>query len=379
MKQLLVEGWRTSSHSYALVNQHQLLQLVRDTRFELFHLDIPFFRPAWANLDGGFSADASAHLRSLPPPPPRRMDVIYRISWPLRVHAGPAERVFVFGTCEFSCLPPDSICGPDGTERTADPRAVEIITPSQWSRDGFMELGFAGERIHVIPHGIDATLFDSPVPVDRHELRARLQIPAEACVFLNIGAVTWNKGIGPLLAAFARHRLRNENAILLLKGADALYGNLVQQSLKEARALCPDVDNPKVTSSTRYLPGNLSQAALLGLYRASDVYIAPYRAEGFNLPVLEALAAGLPVIVTAGGSTDDFCVSRSCLKIEATRCSGASGKYLEPRLESIIECMQAAADGAAAHREAAWQGSLEIKQRYGWRVVTQSLGDLLSS
>src|SRR5262249_44426075 len=43
-KQLLVEGWRTSCHSYALVNQHQLLQLARDPRFELFHLDIPFFR-----------------------------------------------------------------------------------------------------------------------------------------------------------------------------------------------------------------------------------------------------------------------------------------------------------------------------------------------
>jgi len=42
------------------------------------------------------------------------------------------------------------------------------------------------------------------------------------------------------------------------------------------------------------------------LYRCSDIYVAPYASEGFNLPVLESMASGTPVIVTRGGSTDDF-------------------------------------------------------------------------
>jgi glycosyltransferase involved in cell wall biosynthesis len=42
------------------------------------------------------------------------------------------------------------------------------------------------------------------------------------------------------------------------------------------------------------------------LYAAADLYASPYRAEGFNLPVIEAVACGCPVLVTRGGATDDF-------------------------------------------------------------------------
>jgi tetratricopeptide (TPR) repeat protein len=45
---------------------------------------------------------------------------------------------------------------------------------------------------------------------------------------------------------------------------------------------------------------------MASLYRACDVFVSPYRGEGFCLPALEAMACGLPVIVTDGGATDDF-------------------------------------------------------------------------
>ena len=45
---------------------------------------------------------------------------------------------------------------------------------------------------------------------------------------------------------------------------------------------------------------------MVSLYHASDCYLSPYLAEGFNMPALEAAACGLPLICTAGGPTDDF-------------------------------------------------------------------------
>jgi glycosyltransferase involved in cell wall biosynthesis len=51
---------------------------------------------------------------------------------------------------------------------------------------------------------------------------------------------------------------------------------------------------------------DLSVEEIAGLYTAVDCLVYPYRGEGFALPVLEAMASGIPVIVTAGGATDDF-------------------------------------------------------------------------
>jgi glycosyltransferase involved in cell wall biosynthesis len=51
---------------------------------------------------------------------------------------------------------------------------------------------------------------------------------------------------------------------------------------------------------------SLSSKELADLMAAADVYLSAYKAEGFNLPVLESMAVGTPVIVTKGGPTDDF-------------------------------------------------------------------------
>ena len=64
-------------------------------------------------------------------------------------------------------------------------------------------------------------------------------------------------------------------------------------------------------SATEYVLASLTHrgACLNGVgprLQAADVYVSPYHAEGFNLPVLEAVACGIPVVVSAGGSTEDF-------------------------------------------------------------------------
>jgi glycosyltransferase involved in cell wall biosynthesis len=50
----------------------------------------------------------------------------------------------------------------------------------------------------------------------------------------------------------------------------------------------------------------LTSSELAGIYTAADCLVQPYRGEGFCLPALEAMACGVPVMVTNGGPTDDF-------------------------------------------------------------------------
>ena len=56
-----------------------------------------------------------------------------------------------------------------------------------------------------------------------------------------------------------------------------------------------------------YLDRPLTEEELAGLYAACDCLVSPYRGEGFGLPIAEAMACGLPVVVTGKGAALDYC------------------------------------------------------------------------
>ena len=62
----------------------------------------------------------------------------------------------------------------------------------------------------------------------------------------------------------------------------------------------------------------LSEAEMAGLYSACDCLVHPFRGEGFGLPVVEAMACGLPVIVTGAGPALDYATDETAFLIPAT-------------------------------------------------------------
>lgn len=376
---LAVEGWRGISHSYAVVNQWQLLALLKRPGIDLRVKDLPFSDPNWRQQSGLFSEQNEHALRQIKLVQPDFCpDATWRIAFPYDLGPAPAGKTLVFGTAEYRVVPrayiaPNSVVA----EALANP-SVTITTPSRWSAEGFRRLGFDDARIAVVPHGIDPLLF-RPRPEKREVTRKNLGL--SGFVFMSAGAMTTNKGMDLLLRAFAAVAERHAHVRLLLKGADKLYPS--RQFLQQTFSSIPPSQAARIVQRLVYGGDALSMDQMSDLYQAADAYVSPYRAEGFNMPVLEAAACGVPVICTRGGSTDDFTTAGFALKIDSSlrpfSFHGESGDVLEPDLDHLTELMISIVEDEPFRAGAAVKGPRHASENFSWDAVIDRMIPVLSS
>lgn len=167
-------------------------------------------------------------------------------------------------------------------------RAARVLTGAQAVAHDLTELaGLNAARIEVIPHGVSDE-FLTPDPPDGEEVagfvaRHGLRSP----YLVNITNGLPHKGLEVLLEACRRHeRLQ---LVLAGRGSD-------RRSVRAAvrAAGLPGRDAVKIV-------GQLSERELHCLYRGATALVVPSLLEGFGLPALEAMAAGVPVVTSDAG------------------------------------------------------------------------------
>lgn len=383
-RDILVSGWRFIPHSYAVVSQSLCLELLRRApELRLFFEDAPYHNPTWQPVAGMFGAEAEALLRSIPPlPADCKADAELRFGFPLDLlRPGRAAQTWVFGTAETLCVPRLNVAGGLQVQEAQRRNDFPILTPSNWSKRGFVRSGVPPERIAVLAHGFDPEVFKLATPEQRASARNELGFAAGDFVFCHVGAMTDYKGLRFLLPAFARLARELPNARLLLKGSDALYAS--QRDFEKQFGKLDPQSSQAAASRLRYTGAQLSFADMARIYQAADCYVAPYMAEGFNLPVLEAAACGLPVICTGGGSTDDFVSDDFALRISSELrplpVEGApEAMGLQPDPEDLLRLMLRVVDDAGIRASAAVAGPQYVA-RYTWKKITDRLLPFLFS
>ena len=160
-------------------------------------------------------------------------------------------------------------------------RAHAIIAVTQYVRSQIIEqLGIASERIYVCPPG---------APVWR-TLGRQPNVPSDGCI-LFMGTLEPRKNVGALLDAYQRLLGRRELPRMVLAG----------RATAAASTWLARINSAPLSDHVTHI-GYVDDDAREDLYRSARVLVLPSLDEGFGLPALEAMAAGVPVIVSSRGS-----------------------------------------------------------------------------
>ncbi len=326
------EGSQFVYHSLALINREHCYNIIKS---EVAELTIIPYEPDTFDFtqNDKYNLLASKDIRYKQEPSKNISQLPYcwiRHQWPPKTEAPKGAKWIIMQPWEFSCLRKDF----------ADlfAQADEIWTPSNFSRISFINSGIDGNKIQVIPNGINPDIF-SPSGL-KYNLNSQKKVK-----LLFVGGTIFRKGIDLLLRAFVRVFNSSDDICLVIKdiGGKTFYKG--QTSFKMIEEIQHLANAPEII----YIDDELSEYEMAALYRACDVFVSPYRGEGFSLPTLEAMACGLPVIVTEGGPTDDFVDEAFSLKVKSVKRSIGNdidghpfveeAYLLEPDIDDLTEAL----------------------------------------
>jgi glycosyltransferase involved in cell wall biosynthesis len=190
-------------------------------------------------------------------------------------------------------------------ENTSIRNATMLLAVSETTADDVVRLlGIPRDRIAVTPNGVEQGFFDlyklrRNLALDaRNEFRSRLGIPLGRPIVFYVGGHDERKNI-PMVVEIAREAIAECAEKGLPQPVLVLAGKV--NSERERETLDTALRDFAMAADTIEL-GFVSEMDLRSLYAESAVFLFPSLYEGFGLPVLEAMAAGVPVVSSNRGA-----------------------------------------------------------------------------
>jgi glycosyltransferase involved in cell wall biosynthesis len=224
--------------------------------------------------------------------------------------------------------------------------------------DSYASVKAIRQLLHV-PHEKIRLIYLAPAPhfrpvKDQAKLKAlakKYHLPDKFILY--VGDVNWNKNLYGLLAA-----AKQVDYPLVLVGKQSAALDSLNFSHPELQHLRPVSELINRPDSRVYRLGFVPDADLVGIYNLATVYCQPSFAEGFGLPVLEAMACGTPVASSKTHSLPEI--------------AGTAAVYFDPQnIESIAWALDRLLSDTKTAKAYSQAGLLQVK-RFSWDYTAQS-------
>ena len=221
-------------------------------------------------------------------------------------------------------------------------RSVGAVAISSHARRVMEKIGVDPDKIIDIPNGVDCKRFRKPVSFD---LRSRFSIPAGAPVILSVGRENWAKAYDNALRAFAKllDDVPRAYYVILGKRTDTWEPLAGQLGIKDSIRFCNGLYGDDLT----------------GAYQQADIFLSSSIKELCPLVVLEAMAAGLPEVVTDVSGSQDMVTA------------GYNGIVVEPGNPDALAAALRTLAGDEAMRKKYGAANLERSREYDWDVISR--------
>lgn len=231
--------------------------------------------------------------------------------------------------------------------------ASAIHFTSEKEEKEYFEIGLPAKKSVVIPNGLDEEM---GVAFHKAWFRKKYNLEGKN-IILSIGRINWKKGFDTLIPACAMCMKKEPSAVLVIAGEDeAGYKKTIEELIKKHNIA-------ERVVFTGLLLGKEKKAA----FYESDVFVLPSYSENFGMAVAEALAAGLPVIITSNIGIAEMVAKKH------------AGIVIEKNENSLAEAMRKVLQGGDEIIKMKERGKKLVEEEYGIGKIAEKMRELYSA
>ncbi len=231
-----------------------------------------------------------------------RYDVVHSTpaSWDFVLNLPYLERLGIASVAEMVQLGGDDPVrisrSPLGHRKLALLRRVDAWVGISWVfLPTLRAVGIPDSEFHRIYCGVDLERYRPRTAEERRALRAKLDVPEDARLVVSVGSVIPRKGMDRVLDAWRQTSPVVGRDLLVVLGPDRVENGLLPEFVEHAAGLRRAAEAPNLAGTVRFMGQVEEVEEYMG---ASDVFLFLSRREGLGNVILEALASGLPCIVS---------------------------------------------------------------------------------